>query len=342
MEGIYQGVYPIKCNQGRHTIDPLVAAGRDYQFGLEAGSKPELIIALAALDTPGALLICNGYKDREYIETALLATQLGHRSLIVIERLTELTLALEVARELGIRPAFGLRAKLGARGSGRWGDSTGDRAKFGLSVRQILAAIETLQQAEMLDCVRLLHFHIGSQISAIGVIKEALREAARLYVELRKLGAGLQYLDVGGGLAVDYDGSKTDSSASKNYNMQNYANDIVAAVKDACAAGAVPMPTLVSESGRAIAAHQAVLVCNVLGSSDPPADLPPKAENVAAEPLVLRNLWETYTTIALANCQETFHDALQFREEATSLFNFGYLSLPERARAEDAILGLLP
>ncbi len=334
-DGTYQGVYPIKCNQSRHLIEAIVAAGQAYRFGLEAGSKPELAIALAALDTPGALLVCNGYKDREYVETALLATQLGHRSVVVVEQPLELELALQVGRELGIRPVLGLRAKLSARGSGRWGSSTGDRAKFGLSIQQILTAIETLRAADRLDCLQLLHFHIGSQISAIGVIKEALREAAQLYVELRKLGAGLQYLDVGGGLAVDYDGSKTNSSASKNYNMQNYANDIVAAVKDACVGGNVPAPILVSESGRAIASHQAVLVCNVVGSSSPPK-LPPAPAAVAGEPehLVLRNLWETYATIALDNAQETYHDALQFKEEAMSLFNFGYLSLQERARAE--------
>ena len=334
--GTYQGVYPIKCNQNRQSVEALVAAGRAHRFGLEAGSKPELTIALAILDTPGALLVCNGYKDREYIETALLATQLGHHALLAIEQLSELDLALAVSRELGIRPTLGLRAKLSTRGSGRWGTSTGDRAKFGLSVRQILQAVDILRAADRLDCLQLLHFHIGSQISAIGVIKDALREAAQLYVELYKLGANLQYLDVGGGLAVDYDGSKTNSSASKNYNMQNYANDIVAAVRDACGQGSVPAPVLVSESGRAIAAHQAVLICEVLGSSDMPAEFPDGAAagSESTEHLVLRNLWETYETIALTNCQETYHDALQFKEEAISLFNFGYLSLEERARAE--------
>ncbi|MEO0949630.1 MAG: biosynthetic arginine decarboxylase, partial [Cyanobacteria bacterium J06641_5] len=278
----YQGVYPIKCNQNRQSVEALVAAGRAHRFGLEAGSKSELTIALALLDTPGALLICNGYKDREYIETALLATQLGHCSLLAIEQLSELHLALETSHKLGIRPVLGLRAKLSTQGSGRWGASTGDRAKFGLTARQILQAIDMLRAADCLDCLKLLHFHIGSQISAIGVIKDALREAAQLYVELHKLGANLQYLDVGGGLAVDYDGSKTNSSASKNYNMQNYANDIVAAVRDACRQGDVPTPILVSETGRAISAHQAILICDVLGGSGPATEFPPHAVKESA------------------------------------------------------------
>ncbi len=336
----YRGVFPIKCNQHRHLVEALVEYGKPYQFGLEAGSKPELIIALAALepsqnvknDDSQALLICNGYKDKDYIETALLATTLGHQPIIVIEQLSELHIILEISAKLNIEPVVGVRAKLRSKGIGRWGSSTGDRAKFGLTIPEIIEVVNTLKNAGKLSILQLLHFHIGSQISSISVIKEAIREASQIYCELVKLGANMNYLDVGGGLAVDYDGSKTNFYASKNYNMQNYANDIVAEVKEACEERNIAAPVLVSESGRAIASHQSVLIFNVLGnnnvSTSPPNSVPEK------EHLVLRNLWETYQNIDPENYQEAYHDAIQFKEEAISLFNFGYLSLTERSRAE--------
>jgi len=330
--GVYRGVFPVKCNQQRHLIEDLVKFGEPHRFGLEAGSKPELMIALATLQTPEALLICNGYKDREYIQAAILARRLGKNTIIVLEQLEEVDLVIEESRKLGIRPVVGVRAKLSAKGIGRWGNSAGDRAKFGLSVPQILEAVEKLRAAEMLGCLQLLHYHIGSQISAIAVIKDAIREASQIYVELAKLGAAMQYLDVGGGLGVDYDGSKTNFYASKNYNIQNYANDIVAEVKEACEERNLPAPTLVSESGRAIAAHQSVLVFDVLGTSDVVAEEPqPPTPN---EHLIIQNLYETYRAISAETYQEAFHDATQFKEEAVSLFGFGYLSLSERARAE--------
>ncbi len=337
---VYRGVYPIKCNQHRHIVEALVHYGKPHQFGLEAGSKPELMIAIATLkpnqsanlESPQRLLICNGYKDREYIETALLATRLGHQPIIVIEQLEELNLTLTVSRELNIQPVLGIRAKLSCKGAGRWGNSTGDRAKFGLTVPEMVEVLNQLQAVEMSSCLQLLHFHIGSQISAIGKIKEAIREASQLYVQLAKTGADMKYLDVGGGLAVDYDGSKTNFYASKNYNMQNYANDIVAEVKEACEGAQIESPILVSESGRAIAAHHSVLIFDVLSTSEiqtiPPPLLP---EN---ENLIIRNLWETYQSISENNYQEMYHDATQFKEEAISLFNFGYLSLQERGTAE--------
>ncbi|MEA5468793.1 biosynthetic arginine decarboxylase [Spirulina sp. 06S082] len=344
---VYRGVYPIKCNQHRHLVEALVQFGKPYQFGLEVGSKPELAIALATLETRQnpqndsqvPLLICNGYKDREYIEMALLSMRLGHCSILVIEQVEELAIAIEMSKILAIEPILGIRAKLGSKGSGRWGNSTGDRAKFGLSVPQILDVITELTRQEMLSCLQLLHFHIGSQISAIGTIKDAIREASQIYGELVKLGANMQYLDVGGGLAVDYNGSKTKFQASKNYNMQNYANDIVAEVKEACEERNISAPIIVSESGRAIAAHQGVLIFDILGTSQATmADisqietLPAIAEQ---EHLILRNLWETYTTISTDNYQEAYHDAIQFKQEAISLFNFGYLSLQERGKAEE-------
>jgi arginine decarboxylase len=331
-EGSYRGVFPIKCNQQRHLVEDLVRFGKPYQFGLEAGSKPELMIALATLDTPGSLIICNGYKDREYIETAILAQKLGQTPIIVLEQVEEVEIAIEAAKSLGIEPNLGVRAKLNSKGMGRWGTSSGDRAKFGLTIPEIIMVVDRLREAKMLNCLQLLHFHIGSQISSISVIKEAIIEASKIYVELAQLGANMRYLDVGGGLGVDYDGSQTNFHASKNYNIQNYANDIVAEVKDACAEKKIPAPILVSESGRAIASHQSVLIFDVLGSSEVRTDLPspPKEDEHA----VIRNLWETYNSINTENFQEAYHDVTQFKEEALNRFNLGYLSITERARAE--------
>ncbi len=330
--GVYRGVFPVKCNQQRHLIEDLVRFGKPHQFGLEAGSKPELMIALALLDTPGSLIICNGYKDKEYIEIAMLATRLGQTPIIVLEQIEEVDLAIEASRQLGIQPILGVRAKLSTQGMGRWGTSSGDRAKFGLTIPEIIQAVEKLKAANLLNSLQLLHFHIGSQISAINVIKDAIQEASRIYVELAMLGANMKYLDVGGGLGVDYDGSQTNFYASKNYNMQNYANDIVAELKYACAERQIPVPTLISESGRAIASHQSVLIfdvvstCDVLsGSPEPPKD---------GEAPIVHHLWETYQSITQDNYQETYHDAVQFKDEAISRFNLGILRLAERARVE--------
>jgi arginine decarboxylase len=331
-DGSYRGVFPIKCNQQRHLVEDLVKFGKPFQFGLEAGSKPELMIALATLDNPGALIICNGYKDREYIETAMLAQKLGQTPIIVLEQVEEVEIAIEAAKALGIEPNLGVRAKLNSKGMGRWGGSSGDRAKFGLTIPEIIMVVDRLREAKMLNSLQLLHFHIGSQISSISVIKEAIIEASKIYVELAQLGANMRYLDVGGGLGVDYDGSQTNFHASKNYNMQNYANDIVAEVKDACAEKKIPVPTLVSESGRAIVSHQSVLIFDVLGSSEVRSELPhPPNEN---EHAIIRNLWEIYNTINLENFQEAYHDVTQFKEEALNRFNLGYLNISERARAE--------
>lgn len=330
--GGYRGVFPVKCNQQRQLLEDIVRFGRPFQFGLEAGSKPELLIALATLDTPDALLICNGYKDQDYVETAMLGQRLGQKPIIVIEQLNEVDLVIAASQRLNIQPVIGIRAKLSTKGSGRWGISAGDRAKFGLTVPEILEVVKRLRHQNMLNCLQLLHFHIGSQISAISVIKEALREASRIYVELAQLGANMQYLDVGGGLAVDYDGSQTTFYASKNYSTQNYANDVVAEVQEACKSSGVSVPTLVSESGRAIASHQSVLVFDVLGTSEAQGhevEIPDKSEHA-----ILRELYDIYQNLTPQNVQEFYNDAIQFKEEATSLFNFGYLTLTERAKAE--------
>ena len=330
--GSYKGVYPVKCNQQRHLIEDLVTFGKPHQFGLEAGSKPELMIALAMLDTPGALITCNGYKDREYIETAMLSQRLGQTPIIVLEQTEEVDLVINAAKNLGIQPIVGVRAKLSTQGVGRWGTSTGDRAKFGLTIPEIIQVVDKFREADLLNSLQLLHFHIGSQISAIQVIKDAIQEASKIYVELARLGANMKYLDVGGGLAVDYDGSQTNFYASKNYNMQNYAYDIVAELKDACAEHNVSVPTIISESGRAIASHQSVLIFDVLGSSDVPIDEPEPPQE--GEPPIIWNLWETYQSINYENYQEVYHDATQFKEEAISRFNLGILRLAERARVE--------
>lgn len=343
--GVYRGVFPVKCNQQRHLVEDLVRFGKPHQFGLEAGSKPELMIALALLDTPGALIVCNGYKDREYIETAMLAQRLGQTPIIVLEQIEEVELVIAASRQLGIQPILGVRAKLSTQGMGRWGTSSGDRAKFGLTIPEIIQAVNKLREANLMDSLQMLHFHIGSQISAINVIKDAIQEASRIYVELAQLGANMKYLDVGGGLGVDYDGSQTNFYASKNYNMQNYANDIVAELKYACAERQLPVPTLISESGRAIASHQSVLIFNVVSTSDAPSGTPEPPQE--GEAPIIHYLWETYQSISFENYQEAYHDAVQFKDEAISRFNLGILRLTERARVEriywaccEKILGL--
>lgn len=329
---VYRGVFPVKCNQDRNLVEDLVKFGKPHKFGLEAGSKPELLIALATLNTPKALIICNGYKDREYIETALLSQRLGKTPIIVIEQLEEVDLVIAASQKLKIKPIVGVRAKLSTKGMGRWAGTTGDRAKFGLSIPEIIEVVNRLTKADLLASLQLLHYHVGSQISSISVIKDAIREASQIYVELANLGANMTYLDVGGGLGVDYDGSKTNFHASKNYNMQNYANDIVAEVKEACDARSLTPPILISESGRAVASHHSVLVFDVLGASE---IIHGKAPDIGEKDhLILRNLNETYRTIKKENYQEMYHDAIQFKEEAISLFNFGYLSISDRAKAE--------
>jgi arginine decarboxylase len=332
-DGVFRGVFPVKVNQQRHLIDEVVRHGAPWKYGLEAGSKPELLIALSATQEEGGFIICNGYKDRAYIETALLAQSFGKTVIVVLERIEELDFALAAAEKTGARPTLGVRAKLSARGVGRWKSSAGERAKFGLTAAEIVEVVDRLAERDMLDCLQLLHFHIGSQISSIVPIKNAMREASNIYVELAKMGAKMGYLDVGGGLAVDYDGSKTDFHASMNYDEQEYATDIVSEVKEACDKHGVSVPTLVSESGRAICAHQSVLVFEVLGVNEvrfpgPPDDPGPHGHRV------LQELFETWEGILPKNLQESYHDAMQGKEEADSLFKFGYLSLRQRAQAE--------
>jgi arginine decarboxylase len=332
--GSYRGVYPIKVNQQRHVVEELVEYGRPFNLGIEAGSKPELLVALAVQDNPEALILCNGYKDKAFIETALLAQKLGRRVVITMDRMGELDTILNASRELDLRPVIGVRARLSTKGAGKWVESTGDRSKFGLTTAEIVAAVEKLRSLDMLDCLQLLHFHIGSQITNIRAVKDALREASRIYVELHALGAHMRYLDCGGGLGVDYDGSQTNFHSSVNYTLAEYASDIVIQVAEACNARGVPHPDIVTESGRALVAHHSVLVFNVLATNEILVGQIPDSVAHDEHPLI-RKLWETYDSVSRKNFQEAYHDALQVKEEAITAFNLGVLDLKARARVEE-------
>ncbi len=331
--GRYRGVYPIKVNQQRHVVEEIIQHGASQRVGLEAGSKPELLVALALLDTPKALIICNGYKDHAYVELALLAQKLGRTPIVVIDRFHEIDLVIKTARELGIRPHLGVRVRLTTKGAGKWIESTGARSKFGLSAPEIVTAVERLRAEDMLDCLELLHFHIGSQITAIRAHKDALAEASRVFVGLHQMGATPSIIDVGGGLGVDYDGSSTNFHSSKNYSTQEYANDVVAFVQESCDEAGVPHPDIVTEAGRAMVAHHSVLVFDVLGvhevrSSETP---PPASEG---DHKVLQELSEIWSRISQKNAQQPYHDLLQLKEEASTLFSLGYLDLQARASVE--------
>ncbi|MFN8587130.1 MAG: biosynthetic arginine decarboxylase [Candidatus Eisenbacteria bacterium] len=336
--GRYRGVFPIKVNQQNHVVEELVRFGGPLGLGLEAGSKPELLAALGMIEHDDSLLVLNGYKDIEYMETALLSQKLGRYPIIVVDRFRELELLLETARRLDIRPHIGVRAKLTTKGAGKWMESTGDRSKFGLTATEMVMLVEKLRAEGMLDCLELVHFHIGSQISAVRAIKDAMKEASRVYVELAKAGAGLKFIDAGGGLGVDYDGSSTNWHSSTNYSMQEYANDVVAAIQDGCETAGLPHPDIITESGRALVAHHSVLVFNVLDVNEVLVGQSPPEVN-PKDPQVIQQLTETWRGISRKNFQESYHDALQLKEEATSLFNVGLLDLQGRARVEQLFWG---
>lgn len=332
-QGEYCCVYPIKVNQQRQVVEEVLEFGKPFRFGLEAGSKPELLVvmAVASNDTP---IICNGFKDDEYIEMAMLAQKMGRRIIPVVEKYTELGLILHYAEKVGVRPVIGMRVKLASRGSGRWKSSGGFRSKFGLTTSEIMRALEELKTRGMEDCFSLLHFHLGSQITNIRQVKGAVNEAARLYTELQRAGAGLKYLDVGGGLGIDYDGSQTDFESSVNYTLEEYANDVVYHIQNVCDESNVPHPTIITESGRAIAAYHSVLVFNVLGVSgmgDEESSLEVPAE--PEQPLI--DLQETYRSITMRNLLESYHDAQQALDQALNLFSLGYLPLQQRCLAEN-------
>ena len=332
--GDYRGVYPIKVNQDRYLVERVVEYGRPYHYGLEAGSKPELLAVMALVEDPEALIVCNGYKDEEYVETALLASKLGRRVVLVVEKLSELPLIRAVAERTGVAPRIGMRSRLSTRGAGHWEGSGGDRSKFGLSASDLLKAVELLREHDLLDRFELLHFHLGSQISSIRSIKEGIREAAWTYVNLAELGAGLRYLDVGGGLGVDYVGTRSDEISSMNYTLQEYVNDVVYGVQEICDQREIPHPTLVSESGRAAVAHHAALVVDVLGVTELAVGPIPERLPDDAEPALV-NLFDAHREASEDNLIEVYHDALSARDDCRTLFKLGHLSLDHRGLAED-------
>lgn len=337
-KGRYQLVMPIKVNQQRHVVEELLDYGKPYGLGLEAGSKPELLVAIAMMDRPDGVIVCNGYKDAAYIETALLAQHLGFRTLIIVDRFQELQLIIDASKRLGLEPNIGVRSKLSTKGSGRWAESGGDRSKFGLTAAELVRAVELLQENDMLSRLVCMHFHIGSQITAIRAVKDALSEACRIFIDLYKMGAPLSHLDVGGGLAVDYDGSKTNFHASKNYSLEEYAADIVYALGNALDEADVPHPTLISESGRALVAHHSVLMFNVLGYSEESfaaTAARPFASADEEEHQIIEELREVSATVSRKNYQEAYHDAVQLKEDALSLFRHGILDLRARAQVEE-------
>jgi arginine decarboxylase len=329
--GEYCCVYPIKVNQQRQVVEEVFQYGRPFGFGLEAGSKPELLAVLAIADnlTP---IICNGFKDDEYIEMVMLARKIGRRIIPVVEKYTELDLIIKHSQRVGVHPSIGLRVKLASRGSGRWKTSGGYRSKFGLTVSEALQALEQMRALGLEDCIELLHFHLGSQITNIRQVKAAVIEAARIYVELKRAGAGLKYLDVGGGLGIDYDGSQTDFESSVNYTLQEYANDVVYHIQSVCDEAEVAHPIIVSESGRAIAAYHSVLVFNVLGVTGYGDNGAEGVADDAEQPLL--DLQDTYRGLSSKNLLESFHDAQQALDSALNLFSLGYLPLAQRSLAE--------
>jgi len=339
--GGYRPAYPIKVNQERQVVEGLLRAGRELGLGLEVGSKPELMAVVALLDRPSRIL-CNGYKDETYIELACLAVRLGHEVVVVIEKPSEIETIDRVVEREGrdAAPFLGLRSRLAARGAGRWESSAGDRAKFGLSSSQLVDCVEWLREVNLLSLLRLMHFHIGSQITAIRPWKAALREASRLYVELRRMGCPLDLFDVGGGLAVDYDGSRTNFASSMNYSEEEYARDVVWAIHDACDKAGVDAPDIVSESGRALVAHHSVMLVEVTGT----ARLTRDGEVAAAtddEPELVEELRHNLSRLSRKNAGEVYHDALNLREETLSRFGMGLVDLPTRALCEDLFFATL-
>jgi arginine decarboxylase len=329
----YRGVFPIKVNQLREVIEEIVDAGAQFHFGLEAGSKPELIAALAMHKDPESLIICNGYKDRAFIRTAMLGRRLGKSVIIVVEKFEELEQTLRIAKEMGVEPLIGIRVRLHSKGAGKWTTSGGENAKFGLSTTNLMAASEMLKAQGLAHCLKLVHFHVGSQVPDISTIKRAVREAARYYAKLSKLGHSLGYLDVGGGLGVDYDGSRTSFDSSTNYSLQEYCNDVVYNIMEVCDSEEVPHPVIVSEGGRAIVAHHSVLVVESFGSIEKDVQAS-KVEVKEGDPKPLRDIVEVKRQLKRGNRIETLHDAQQIKEETQQMFNLGLLDLESKAKIE--------
>ncbi len=331
--GIYSGVYPIKVNQMREVVEEIVDAGSPYNYGLEAGSKPELLSVLAYNENQDALTVLNGYKDEEYLRLALLGNKLGRKVIVVIEKFSELHKILKLSREMNVEPMIGLRAKMSVKGSGKWSESGGEKAKFGLTIAEILIAVQILKDEGFLNSLKLFHFHIGSQVTDIRTIKEVIREGGRIYAKLRKLGANIEYFDVGGGLGVDYDGSQSTADSSVNYKLQDYASDIVYILKDICDEENVPHPNIVSESGRAITARHSCVITNVIDKIET-SFTDYSFEKVKGEHSLVKNMREMFDSLTPKNAQEVYNDALDLKKECLNAFRLGILSLEERAKIE--------
>ncbi len=328
--GAYTAVYPIKVNQQHSVVEQLLVGGGPC-VGLEAGSKPELM-AVLALSRNDGVIICNGYKDREYIRLALIGEQLGPRVHIVVEKLSELTMVLQESRNLGVKPRLGIRVRLASLGTGKWQNTGGEKSKFGLSASQVLTVVQQLRGGGLLDSLQLLHFHMGSQIANIRDIQRGLQEACRYYAELHHLGVALRYVDVGGGLGVDYDGTRTRGACSSNYSLDEYAHNVVHALGEICAQEGLPHPDIITESGRAMTAHHAVLITNVVDTEPIPMDpMPAVGED---DPLVLHDLRQGLDKLSGRSVIEVYHDAVHWLAEAQDMFTHGVLSLEQRARAE--------
>ncbi len=333
-QGTYRGVYPVKVNQRRLVLETVARAGRPYHLGLEAGSKPELALILAQDLSPEALITTNGFKDDDFVRLALMGRKLGRNVVITLEKFAELSRVVRLSKELGVKPLLGIRYKLKAKGAGQWEASGGENAKFGLTTPEIVRAVEVLREEGLLDTLVMLHAHIGSQVTDIRKVKQAVREAAQTYVQLRKLGAPLQYLNLGGGLAVDYDGSKTNFYASANYTLSEYAENLVYVTKEVVEAQGEPHPILVTESGRAITAYHEVLVLQVIDVIAPPGEARPSPPPPEAHPLV-KELWESLQSLTPKNFQEVYHDAFADKETLQTLYDLGLVSLRDRALAEE-------
>ena len=330
---VYRGVFPIKVNQLREVVEEILDAGKPWHFGIEAGSKPELMAALALHNDPESLVICNGYKDTAFVRNALLGRKLGKTVILVVEKLEELTHILEVSSQMQVEPHIGLRVRLLSKGAGKWATSGGENAKFGLSTAELVAASDLLTRSGLAHALKLVHFHVGSQVPDIGTIKRATKEAARFYSKLQKMGHELGYLDVGGGLGVDYDGSRTTFDSSTNYSLNEYARDIVYSIMEVCDAEGVPHPTIVSESGRAIVAHHSILIVEAFGSIEKSRN-GEKVEAAADDPQIVHDIIEIFDNLGRKNRLENLHDAHEIRERAQAMFDLGLLDLRAKARIE--------